>query len=629
MQQITAWLGSGWSILLVILGLGLIIFLHELGHFLMAKKNGVRVEIFSLGFGQAIFKFRRGETEYRIAWLPLGGYVKMSGETLMDERKGEPFELTSKTPWQRFQIFVAGALMNLIIAFPIAIFSYVIGKCEVPNEIGRPGKAEAKAGLQPGDLILEVGGRKIDSLEKLRVEMIRHPNGTMIPVKFRRGEEIKTVSVESMRSSNHESFPTTLMLVEPLAGSLLAGQGVREKDEIVTVNGKKVYMQGEADALLKECADKEVTLEMRRRGPTFEDDDKLRKIAFHVPKKTWYEIPMDENVIEARVGAVRDDHAASGILKTGDLIIQIGDKKISSWPDMRNIIEESADVALQVTVQRDGGTKTVTITPRRGETGKGMLGVERLEKLGRVFGVVKPDSFYGRMGLQSGDRLIAIDGHKGDVTLEGIPDEKVPAIWGVREEKTRTIPIEVERGSQHVKINLVTDQKDEGDLAAVGFQTYSAGWQKGALVSGGSLPFRRRPFMEAVKVGLIEPVDITVMTIDILKKVLTGGESAKGFSGPIGIMQASYHFAQRAFGNFVWLLCLITVNLGIFNLLPIPILDGGHNVLLLIEVVRKWFGKPPPGEKFIAGFQYVGLAFILTLFVFVTFNDISRLITRG
>jgi len=66
------------------------------------------------------------------------------------------------------------------------------------------------------------------------------------------------------------------------------------------------------------------------------------------------------------------------------------------------------------------------------------------------------------------------------------------------------------------------------------------------------------------------------------------------------------------------------VNLGIFNLLPIPVLDGGHNVLLLIEVVRKWFGKGPPSEQFVAAFQYVGLAFILTLFVFVTYNDISN-----
>ena len=102
-------------------------------------------------------------------------------------------------------------------------------------------------------------------------------------------------------------------------------------------------------------------------------------------------------------------------------------------------------------------------------------------------------------------------------------------------------------------------------------------------------------------------------------------ESSKGLSGPIGIFHVTFKSVERAFGNYLWLLCLITVNLGIFNLLPIPVLDGGHNVLLLIEVVRKWFGKPPPSEKFVATFQYSGLLFILCLFVMVTFNDISRL----
>lgn len=633
MQQVTAWLGSGWNILLVVLGLGLIVFLHELGHFLMAKKNKVRVEIFSLGFGQALFKFRRGETEYRIAWLPLGGYVKMAGETLMDERKGEPFELTSKTPWQRFQIFVAGAVMNLIIAFPIAILSYVIGKCEVPNEIGRPGVAEEKADIRPGDVILEVDGRKIDSLEKLRIEMIRHPNGTPVRVKLQRktekGTEILDKIVESMRSSAHESVPPTLMLVAPRPDSPLYEQGVREHDEIVSIDGQDVYMQPEADAKLRKAVDKDVTLQIRRRGPTFDDDDKLRTVKIHLPKKIWYEIPPDENVIEARVGGVKDGSAASGVLKVGDVIVAIDNQKIGSWTDMKAKIEKSAGIQLQIKVRRDGEIKTFPITPQRVEKDRGLLGIEPSEKKGSIFSVVKPDSFYGRMGLKSGDVLTAIDGHRGNPTLDGIPEEKVPAIWGVREDQPRTIPIEVERDGKKIPINLVLEPKEEGDLAAAGFQTFQQGIIRGQLISGGSMPFRRRPFLEAVKVGLAEPVDITVLTLDILKKVITGGESPKGFSGPIGIMQASYNFAQRAFGNFLWLLCLITVNLGIFNLLPIPILDGGHNVLLLIEVVRKWFGKPPPSEKFIAGFQYVGLAFILTLFVFVTYNDISRLVGHG
>ena len=119
------------------------------------------------------------------------------------------------------------------------------------------------------------------------------------------------------------------------------------------------------------------------------------------------------------------------------------------------------------------------------------------------------------------------------------------------------------------------------------------------------------------------------MTVEVLRKLVKGGEPLGGLSGPLGIVTASYHFAELSFGNFVWLMCLITVNLGIFNLLPIPVLDGGHNVLLAIEVVRKWFGKPPPSEKFVAAFQYTGLVFILALFVFVTYNDVSRFFLRG
>jgi regulator of sigma E protease len=622
MQLIQTWLSNGWSVALVILGLGLIVFLHELGHFLMAKKNKVRVEIFSLGFGQAIYKFRRGETEYRIAWLPLGGYVKMSGETLTDDRKGEPFELTSKTPWQRFQIFVAGAAMNLIIAFPIGILCYVVGKCEVPNEVGRPGIAEAAAGIEPGDVILEVDGRKIDSLEKLRIEMIRHPNGTMVPVKLRRGDKILEKSVESKRSSFHETYPPNLSVVDPPPGKPLYEQGVREKDEIVSVNGKKVYSKEDADTRLKECAGQDAVIEFRRRGPTFEDDDKMRPVTIRIPKKTWYQIPKDDSILEARAGMVMDNFPASGLIEPGDLIVQIGDTPIGSWPEMKAVVEKAAGVTLQMTVLRDQERKTFKITPVKGENDTGLIGVR--PRITNVFAVVKPDSYFAKMGLQSGDKLMSIDGHPGDVTLEGMPKDKVPPVLGLREEKDRTLPIEIDRKGQRIKIGLKLEPKDEGDLAAAGFKT-----EEGYLMAAGSLPFRRRAFGDAVKLGLMEPIDITVMTIDILRKVITGGESAKGFSGPIGIIHASYSFAQRAFGNFIWLLCLITVNLGIFNLLPIPILDGGHNVLLLIEVVRKWLGKPPPSEKFIAAFQYVGLAFILTLFVFVTFNDITRFFPRG
>jgi len=295
---------------------------------------------------------------------------------------------------------------------------------------------------------------------------------------------------------------------------------------------------------------------------------------------------------------------------------------------MRGVIENSGGKQVQVTVERGGETKTVALTPLKIDD-RGVLGIMQKLNGSNVFSYVKPGSYFERMGLESGDRLVSVDGRGGEVSLKGRyhkdPDKNVPPLLGLHEDKERSVRIVVDRKGTQKELFLKLEPKEEADLAEAGFKT-----EQGNLVTGNSRPFRRRAFGDAIKAGLVEPVDITVLTVDILKKVVTLGESPKGFSGPIGIIQASYHFANElSFGNFVWLLCLITVNLGIFNLLPIPILDGGHNLLLLIEVVRKWFGKPPPGEKFIAAFQYVGLAFILTLFVFVTFNDISRLIPRG
>jgi regulator of sigma E protease len=624
MQQLTTWLGNGWNVILVVVGLGLIIFLHELGHFLMAKKNGVRVEIFSLGFGQAIFKFRRGETEYRIAWLPLGGYVKMSGETLSDDRKGEPFELTSKTPWQRFQIFVAGAAMNLIIAFPIAILCYVVGKCEAPNVVGTPSLADAQADIpiQSGDVIVEVDGRKIDSLDKYRIEMIRHASGTMVPVSLiRAGKPIET-HVKAQRSSFHQTSPPNTAIVDPPADKDLYAKGVRERDEIASINGKGIHAYEEADEILRHSQNRDITLGFCRRDPQFKDDEKITEVKIHLGEKAWYVIPRDESLLEARVGFVQDYRPAMNQLEPNDLILKIGNRDIASWGEMKEVIEVSAGKLVEVKVQRDAETKTVSITPMKNELGKGMIGIG--PKSSNLFAIVKPNSYFARMGLESGDRLVSIEGHGGDLTLNGLEKEKIPPVMGIREEQEKTITIDIDRKGVRKQIKLVAEKVVEADLAAAGFKT-----SRGMLFTVDSFPFRRRPFGDAVKIGLQEPIDIIVMTVDVLRKLVTGGESAKGLSGPLGIIRVSYSVAQRNFGNFLWLLCLITVNLGIFNLLPIPVLDGGHNVLLLIEVVRKWFGKPPPSEKFIAGFQYVGLALILTLFVFVTYNDISNIFSRG
>src|SRR5688572_2650908 len=150
--------------------LGVLVFVHELGHFLAAKRVGIRVLKFQLGFNPTIISFRRGDTEYGIGALPLGGYVKMAGETSEDERTGHPDEFLSKTEWQRFQVLIAGPAMNLVLAV-VLLAALLYRGAEVPVYqdqpvvvgVVAPGSAAEKAGIAPGDRITSVAGSRIDT----------------------------------------------------------------------------------------------------------------------------------------------------------------------------------------------------------------------------------------------------------------------------------------------------------------------------------------------------------------------------------------------------------------------------------------------------------------------------------
>jgi regulator of sigma E protease len=158
--------------------LGVLIFVHELGHFLMARRIGVRVLTFSLGFGPKLLSFRRGDTEYCLSAIPLGGYVKMAGETAEDERTGAPDEFLSKPKWQRFQVLVMGPVMNLALA--VILLAIVIYQgASVPAYQSEPVVVGAvvedsvarKAGIQVGDRIVAVGGTEVPSWERFSMTL--------------------------------------------------------------------------------------------------------------------------------------------------------------------------------------------------------------------------------------------------------------------------------------------------------------------------------------------------------------------------------------------------------------------------------------------------------------------------
>jgi len=155
------------SILPFIFVLGVLVFVHELGHFLLARWHGVRVLTFSLGFGPKLFKFTRGDTEYCISIIPLGGFVKMAGETPEDDAPPKADEFFAKTKWQRFQIYIAGPAMNVLAAFLIMVGVYLYGASEPsfsrnPVEVGRvlEASSSAKAGIKVGDRIIRIAGNE-------------------------------------------------------------------------------------------------------------------------------------------------------------------------------------------------------------------------------------------------------------------------------------------------------------------------------------------------------------------------------------------------------------------------------------------------------------------------------------
>ncbi|MDB4349485.1 RIP metalloprotease RseP [Omnitrophica bacterium] len=157
------------SVIVVVIVFSILIVVHEFGHFIMAKKCGVKVERFSLGFGPKIIGVKKGETEYRISAIPLGGYVKMAGETYQDKLTGERWEFLSRPPFERFKIVICGPLLNYILGFLLFSLVFMLGSPTLTNKIGKvmddyPAKA---AGVKPGDSVISIDGERVQYWDEL------------------------------------------------------------------------------------------------------------------------------------------------------------------------------------------------------------------------------------------------------------------------------------------------------------------------------------------------------------------------------------------------------------------------------------------------------------------------------
>jgi regulator of sigma E protease len=240
------------TVLAFLFVLGVLVFVHELGHFLAAKRVGIRVIKFQLGFNPTIASFRRGDTEYGIGALPLGGYVKMAGETTEDEIAGQPDEFLSKTRWERFQVLIMGPVMNLLLAFVLtAVVLYQgaeVGSYEdqpvVVGSVAADSPA-AKADIEPGDRIVSVADHRIDNWEQFYITVGARPNREITIGLLRNGLDI-TRTLTPVVAPGQSRFEIgdigVLPNVHPHLTSVNAGEpgargGLMKGDVITAVDG--------------------------------------------------------------------------------------------------------------------------------------------------------------------------------------------------------------------------------------------------------------------------------------------------------------------------------------------------------------------------------------------------------
>ena len=284
-----------------LLVLGVLVFVHEFGHYAVAKLCGVRVEVFSLGFGKRILGFKRGDTDYRLSILPLGGYVKMAGENPMEARTGDPGEFTSHPRWQRFLIAIAGPVMNILLAFVVFTGVYMVHYehpvfSENPVDVGvvAPGSAADKAGIKPGDRIVRLLDIDHPTWEQFIPKIALNPKQP-VDVDIQRGDrlltgiELRPQAAGADRGGDAGIYPLQPALVRALDPEMPAAKaGIKPGDRIIAAGSTAIATEEEFIQYLQQSKSNPVQLTVLRDGqqrkftltPEFQPKDGRYRIGF-------------------------------------------------------------------------------------------------------------------------------------------------------------------------------------------------------------------------------------------------------------------------------------------------------------------------------------------------------------
>jgi len=687
-------IGVVGNVLLVLLGFGAVVIVHEFGHFVVAKSSGIKVEAFSLfmppillgvqrtengirvrilpevfsrkddesGHGALGFtigsKGKPSETEYRVGLIPFGGFVKMLGQddTTAAKATDDPRSYANKPPHIRAAVLAAGVTFNIISAVIIFMVAFLKGIDLPPAVVGGviPDSPAAHAGLKEGDQIIEIEGKGKDldfSNIAIAAALSGRDERVVMKVRHTDGEE-ETLSLiaEQLLNEPMRGFGiiapmdlTVARLSKSDANDMFHKTGVLPGDRIVAVEGKPVSGHWELDGIVQDSLRPAVTLSVERVGGqdqtktveskvsldvspagnhAVESESALSHVYSMVPRLRiadvlqTQQIPVEDANSSLQRGNVILAAGDNLSLQRGDVILAVGEVNNPTFKELRDIVAQHKDAPLAVKILRadaNGGerTLTVTVTPRQPKgSERVMIGVELVLDAEHpiVAKTIAAEGGPAKLDIPRGAAVTAVDGQAVSDFYDVIREirrypvsDRITIDWRLDERTAGSVALNIGAGSECITMKSTFSDDIPFDSLR---RTYKASGPVDAVVMG----YRRT-------------VMFVAQTYLTLKRLLGGLVSPKNLMGPVGIITFSYRIvSEQPLVYYVYFLGLISAVIAVFNFLPLPPLDGGLVLLLLVEKAK----GSALTERVQTIIAYAGWALILTLILYVTFNDIVR-----
>lgn len=636
---------------LALIGLGVLIFIHELGHYWMARRVGMKVEVFAIGFGKPIYSWKKDGVTWQIGWIPFGGYVKIAGTDTSGDQ--DPYEIKDgffgKSPWDRIKVAFMGPLANLIVALVLFAALWALGGrdkqfSEYSKIIGwvDPTSELYTKGVRPGDEIVSYndipfesskdhfyGPMTSDEKAKINGLHVNYETGETTPFEYQVAvyphpaslkEGIMTAGI--LGSANYVIYDQKMMGDQPLPeGAPIKDSGIESGDRIIWVDGEVIYSKTILDKALN---DRKALLTIvrgdqtiLRRVPRVEVSELKLDTSFKEELVDWqyeadlkgskiqdlFAIPYNltnDCIVENPIAFIDPDMQKqifqSGPLSDvdtplidGDKIIAVDGRPVQKAFELFAFLQQRY---VNVIVERDSALAEV---PSWKDADKEFLkGIDwkALKQMSQSIGTATPMVQNGELVLL---RTVQPKS-KGDMLTK--PEEK--AQFAVELAAAKRQVDEIEDPEKRQAAQKVLEQQEK------------------QLLLG--LPVRDRhvlynPNPEEQFQSVAQEI------LRTMEHLFSGSLNPKFMSGPVGIVRVVQENARVSLKEALFMLGAISLNLGMLNLLPIPVLDGGNILISLVEMVTGRRMKPKELEKLIIPFAIMLIGF----FIFLTYNDLSNL----